>query len=319
MKKILLLSVLFICNFFTFALTKEQVIDYPEKRTFFYGGSFTTELLDKVRPLEGNAKMFLDSYDSAFYTNHELTDEEKSTFIEYYNLLPRKLQNVIKNKVWAIYFIEEMSYGGLTDLIFDNKGEAYCTLYFNIETFYNTMDDWLNYRENTLLKGADEHNKIRVDCSDEWPVFLQIFIHEACHVYDFINDVTPGMFDVSKQTKKNNPYCKIWKDYSHPVSKYSNEYLEKASYYFFGEQVPVKYGKDIVNHLSKTPFSTIYGAKNWCDDFAETVTFYYLQKKFGISYKITYIEKGKEKAVYNLEKNKNIACWNSLCHEITGM
>lgn len=74
-----------------------------------------------------------------------------------------------------------------------------------------------------------------------------------------------------------------------------------------------------MNYLSKTPFSTIYGAKKWCDDFAETVTFYILRKLFNINYKIYYIEKGREKAVYDLSQNKNVERWNSMCREITGM
>ena len=55
------------------------------------------------------------------------------------------------------------------------------------------------------------------------------------------------------------------------------------------------------------------------DDFAEEVTFYYLHRKLGIDYKLTYIQNGKAIASYSYVKNQNARLYDSLCKEITGL
>ena len=75
----------------------------------------------------------------------------------------------------------------------------------------------------------------------------------------------------------------------------------------------------MIEYLGNTPFCTLYAATNWMDDFAEAVTFYYLHRKLGIDYKLTYIQNGKAIASYSYVKNQNARLYDSLCKEITGL
>lgn len=319
MKKNILILIILLLSTGLFAYTNDELIKLPAKQTEFYGGSFSRELFEKVRILEGNPAEFIAAFDECYtYKNHELTAEEKNLFQEYFSYLPSKLQNCILDNVYAVYFIDGMVYGALTDFIFDEKQNKYCVMYLNADTFHTDLDTWLTHRDNTIFTKTDESNKVKVQCSDEYKAFLHVLTHEAVHVYDYINEITPYMDYFDGQEKSESVFYQYWKDKNHPVKKFDHPLLSKFSYYYFGNQIPLKDAKKLIEYLSSTPFSTLYGAKNFQDDFAETLTFYIFKKKFDINYKIEYISNGKIKASYSLEEKPNIHVWDSLCQSIAG-
>lgn len=319
MKKKFLIFVILLLYSVLFAYTKDELIKLPAKQTDFYEGPFSRELFEKVRALQGNPAEYIAVFDDCYtYKNHELTAEEKKLFQEYFSYLPPKLQACFLDKVYAIYFIDGMVYGGLTDFIFDENQNKYCVMYLNSNTFHIDLDSWLTYRDNTIFTKTDELNRVKVQCSDKYKGFLHVLTHEAVHVYDYINEITPYMDFFDGQEKSESEFYKYWKDKTHPIKKYNHQLLSKFSYYYFGNQIPLKKAKNLINYLSTTPFSTLYGAKNFQDDFAETLTFYIFKKKLNLNYKIEYISNGKTKASYSLEENPNIHVWDSLCQNIVG-
>lgn len=320
MKKLYTIILLVFISNFGYSYTKAELLNLPYKRTDYYGKTFSTNLIEKIKPFEGNAAKYLKDIDNyTDYKNHELTEDETAFFLECFSCLPEKLQDSIIKNVFAIYFIEGMWYGAMTDYVFDDKQNVLCNLYFNIDTFDYTLTDWIEYRDNTIFSDSDEKNMIKVECSNEWTAFIQVLMHEAVHVYDYVNNITPDLYGIIETNNKESQFFNVWKNKNQPAKKYQNKWLDQTSFYYFGNQISIKHGKEIVDYLSSTPFSTLYGAKNWLDDFAETVTFYYLQKKYGINYKLTFIENGKEKATYNLKNNQNIKIWFPLCKSITGL
>ena len=318
MKKYILLLAIIAFNSVLFAFTKDELMELPYKKTEFYGGTFSSELFDKVRDLEGNPADFIASFDDCdSYKNHELTEDERNLFLEYFLYLPEKIQTCVLDNVYAIYFIDGMEYGGLTDFIFDkNQGKKYCVLYLNSNTLHTDLNTWLEFRDNTIFTETDELNKVRTQCSDDYKAFLHVLTHEAVHVYDYIYEVTPYMDFFDNQGKTDSVFYQYWRDKYHPVKKYDNKLLSRFSYYHFGNQINIKEAKNLIKYLSTTPFSTLYGAKNFQDDFAETFTFYWFKKRFNLNYKIEYISNGKVKAVYSLEDNSNVHVWDSLCQDI---
>ena len=320
MKKYIVLLAIFICNSILFAYTKAELMELPNKQTAFYGGTFSRELLDKVRVLEGNPADFIASYDECdSYTNHALTAYEKNLFLAYFRYLPEKIQTCLLDSVYAIYFVDGMQYGGFTDFIFDENRKMYCVLYLNGSTFHTDLNTWLEYRDNSLFTRTDELNKIKVQCSDAYQAFLHVLTHEAMHVYDYINGITPYMDSFDNQKKTDSAFYRYWKDKNHPLAHYDNKLLSRCSFYFFGKQTALKDAKKLIEYLAAAPFSTWYGAKNFQDDFAETATFYFFKKQFSLNYKIEYISNGKVKAAYSLEENPHVRVWDSLYQDITGL
>ena len=302
-----------------FAYTKKELKAYPYKQTSFYGGSFSPDLQEKIRPFEGNAADYLMEFDNIYtYKNHNLSNTEKAVFDIYFKDLPQVLKDVVRDHVYAIYFVDGIDYGAMTDIIFGEDDQDYCIIYFNADIFYHTMDEWLTYRDNTLFKNTDDKNKVVVESGQDYIALVQTLTHEAAHVYDFINNVTPYTYDSSQATDPGNVFFSVWQDKYTPLKKYRNKKFEKASYYGFGGQVSISQGKNIVEYLAKTPFCTAYASKNWMDDFAEALTYYHLQKKYGIDYKITWYKNGKPKASYSYKDNPNAHVYDELCKEILG-
>lgn len=320
MKKTVLMLVMLALGVSLFAYTKDEIMELPYKQTEFYGGTFSRELFDKVRVFEGKPAEFIAYYDNCdSYENHELTEYEKNLFLEYFLYLPEKIRDCMLDNVYAIYFVDGMWYGGMTDFIFDKDKRKYCVLYLNSSTFHTDLNTWLEYRDNSIFAKTDESNRIRVQSSGDYQAFLHVLTHEAVHVYDYINEITPYMDAFDAQKKTDSVFYKYWNDKNHPVKKYNNKLLSKFGYYNFGKQINVKEAKKLVEYLSTTPFSTLYGAKNFQDDFAETLTFYFFKKKFNINYKIECVSKGKVTAVYSLDENTNVQVWDSLCRSLTGL
>ena len=321
MKK--LIQLIFVSVFFCClctAYTKEEFLKYPQKHTVYYGGSFSPGLMEKVRPFEGNAAKYLSNFDNFDgYKNHELTDDEKKLFIDCFSQIPDKLQKTVSENVYAIYFVEGMWYGALTDIVFDEDGRPYCIMFFNVNAFNSSLADWLSYRDNTIFRGTDNNNKIVVETDIEQVAFMQLIIHESVHVYDYVNGVTPYQYDSSVPYDSSNLFYSVWKNMNEPQKKYLNKKFEKTAFYEYGTKIPIKNGKEIIEYLGKTPFCTLYAATNWMDDFAEEVTFYYFNKKFGMDYKVTYIKNGKSEAVYSYKENQMTKLYDSLCKEITGL
>lgn len=232
--------------------------------------------MEKIQTFEGPVQIFLEVYDeTSVYKNHVLTAEEEALFQEYFSYLPDYLQQSILDNVLAIYFIDGMCYGGLTDWCFNENGDGrYCILYFNMETFHTTLSNWLEKRENTLFNNEDDENRFVVECSDEYMGFLQCFIHEAVHVYDYIN-----LISETKLEKYEPEFAKIWKNQTQTQPKYSSPILSKIAFYGFGDQT---------------------SAKNVFDNYAEEITMPYLYNQFGINYKVKYLKNGKVAAEYNL-------------------
>ena len=321
MKKIIQLFLIFLLiSALCPAYTLDEILKYPAKHTSYYVGSFSPVLMEKVREFSGNAEEYLETIDNFDgYENHQLTEEETALFEECYAWLPEKLQQTVSENVYAIYFVDGMWYGALTDIIYDENRRPYCNMFFNAESFYYSLDDWLTYRDNTIFKDTDDDNHVVVETGDELTAFMQLMIHESTHVYDFINKITPYQNIEIASVDNSNLFYSVWKKKNEPQKKYLNKKFVKTAFYEYGTKIPIKNGKEIIDYLGTTPFCTMYAATNWMDDFAEAVTFYYLSKKFGMDYKVTYIKNGKVNAVYSYKKNQNARLYDSLCREITGL
>jgi len=194
MKKCFIAFIILLFSSVLFSFTKDELMELEYKQTEYYGGTFSRNLLDKVRVLEGNPAEVIAFYDECYsYKNHTLTDEEKEIFQEYFSYLPEILQNCFLEKVYVVYFIDGMIYGGLTDFIFDENQNKYCVMYLNPATFHINLREWFELRDNTIFKKTDELNKIQVQCSEEYKAFLHVLTHETVHVYDYVYEVTPYM------------------------------------------------------------------------------------------------------------------------------
>jgi hypothetical protein len=296
-KKIMAFLFTFICVWMLSSqqMSLTEIKKLPHKNIRFYNGSISNNVNEKIQNASINVLKYLCEIDgNKKYKNHVLSGNEKNLFFEYYSFLPESYKKVISDKVYAIYFIDGLSYGGMADYIFDDNNNMYCILFLNSKVLQKNLSEWLEERDNSPFKSVNKSNKIVVKCSSVYKGLLHTLVHESSHIYDYFNHITPYTEPNLKELGVGTTeFVNVWEEYYLSKEQYRNDQIRNVSFWGFGNKISITNASAIIKYIVNSPFSSVYGAKNWADDFAETYTFYYLKKKFNIEYEILYMENGK--------------------------
>ena len=257
------------------------------------------EKISIISPVIINLLNDMDKVDN--YLPYELNYEEKKLFIDYYSFLPSIFKNIISEKVLGIYFIENYLGGGMTLPVFSNAGDMYIVLFFNPEILRQNISEWINFRDNSTFSNTESSISVVIESSTDYRALIQTLFHEACHVYDFYNFVTPVRDRKKIPTEFIN---NVWNDFDEPIEKYNFTKRNNLSFYELGEKIDKEYALDIFTALKNTPFSSLYGSTSWLEDFAETCTWYYLNKYYGIKYTTQLYKDGKLLLSYDPNDNE---------------
>jgi hypothetical protein len=175
----------------------------------------------------------------------------------------------------------------MTDYVLDKDKNMYITLYFNKDLLYKTMDEWVEYRDNSMFY-SDYNISININCTTNYLSLLYGLVHESSHVYDFYNHITPFINPWLKsliEVNYSREFTKeIWKDFNLPINNYNILSGYVISFYNLGNKIEIIEALELYKRISESPFSSIYGATSWAEDFSETFTWYYLYKNYEISY-----------------------------------
>ena len=303
MKKIfvyLLLFFLFSCN----RGNGENL--HPFQKVDNYNGNVNSSIEERLLNTPPIIVDYLNEYDNvSIYSSYELDNNEKQLFMDYFNIIPSKYRNIISEKVIGIYFINNFLGGGMTFPVFNNKGNMYIVLFFNPEILHQNITNWINYRDNSAFLNNRRVN-IVVDCNSKYNALIHTLLHEASHVYDFYNFVTPytEKFLENKKTIFPTEFVKgIWNDFDEPNKDFNFRNREKISFYGQGEKIDKMYAIELYDSLNNTPFSSLYASKTWAEDFAENFTWYYLKNYCETDYNVEIIERGKLIISYNPNDN----------------
>ena len=271
--------------------------------------SFFTGAIDVSGPVESriqgapaNVISWLNAMDSTDnYKPYTLTAEEEILFIRYLSLLPENYRQIVEEKVIVIYFIDNFTGGGMTCETFDTNGNMYMVWFYNTEILRRTLGEWINYRENSFFDDNENGIGIVAGCTGDYAALIHTLLHEASHVFDYYYHVTPF---VEPGLHHRNTVLKtgftetIWETYNLPVEKYDFPRRGELSAYGLGPAQRKSLAPDIYRSLSKTPFASVYGSRNWAEDFAEAFTWYYLGKYLNCSYRVSIINGEDDTFVY---------------------
>ena len=221
--------------------------------------------------------------------------------MKYYNLLPEIYKIVIKDKVYAIYFVNNFKGAGMTDCIFDDNNNAYMVLYFNRELLNKTISEWIEYRDNSSFTD-NENIDIKVNFNTDYLALLFGLLHETCHVYDFYYNVTPYidpfLLNIYKIEYSKIFTHDIWEDFKKQKNTYNIFYTYEISFYDLGSKLSKELSIELYKNLIISPFSSLYGSTSWAEDFAETYTYYFLNKYLGIRYEIKIYKSNEQYITY---------------------
>jgi hypothetical protein len=303
MKKQYLFSIIFILLIMSCNTTgHNNVLNNPYKKIENYNGNVSLYIKDRIIGPNQFVINRINQMDvTDMYSGYELTDIEKNTFMEYYDLLPETYKNIMKEKIYAIYFINNFKGAGMVDCVFDGNNNAYMILFFNRELLNKTISEWIEYRDNSSFTNNENIN-IEASFNTDYLALLFGLLHETSHIYDFYHNITPYIdpflmniykIDYSKHFIQN-----IWDDFKKPKNIYDFLSIYKISFYDLGNKIDKELSMELYENLINTPFSSLYGSASWAEDFAETYTYYYLNKYFGIRYELKIYKDSELNVIY---------------------
>jgi len=285
----------------------DKLKSIPAHQLLTHSSLLSAELSYRIKAASPVIIDYLNKMDSTDrYKNYKLNDKEKVMFTRYFNMLPSEYKKIISTKVAAIYFIENFSGGGMSDTVFDSEGNLYIALYFNSRVLHRNLKEWIEERDNSMFLDDLKNVQLKINTDKKYPALLHTMVHEASHIYDFYYHITPYVDPDLKDRsvyKRSKFTSEVWDDYYKPVIKYRYPGSLKLSFYGLGKPVSKSEAVAIYRKINTTPFSSVYGSTSWAEDFAETFTWYYLYKKFGIKYSVIVSVDGIDKVIFTPSGN----------------
>ena len=142
-----------------------------------YNGSVNLPVEERLLVTPQLILNILNEFDNVdYYSSYQLNDNEKQLFLNYYNLLPIKYREIIKEKVIGIYFVNNFLGGGMTEAIFDKNGNMLMALFFNPEILYRNISDWINFRDNTVFINDGNINSLVIECNSNYYALIHTLI-----------------------------------------------------------------------------------------------------------------------------------------------
>jgi len=249
-------------------------------------------LISRVQPVPDFVLKAWREWDEKPGYHPYMPDEAEMRIIgEYIELLPPLVKSVMKERMLGIYFVNNLLGSGLTDWVIDDRNNIYTYMIFNPSTLKKNISELVTWKEETCFIKNDGDIRVRIDLDSNMKGFYYILLHEATHIVDYVQQITPYTEPDIKRFIKNprettDFTLQVWKGYQDTAMPQS--FRSGITFYGFGRgpKINITDARGIYEDLSRSPFISLYGAQNWAEDLAELLTFYHLTNKMGMSYRI---------------------------------
>lgn len=213
------------------------------------------------------------------------TAKEKREFDRNLALLPKPIQDAMKDRLIAFYFIENLKGNGLTDWVLDASSRCYVYVVINPVVFRQTLSQTIAERDRSVFRGTVD---LQVDAGRGDGGIVYALAHEGLHAYDYIVGITPFTEpDVAWHRPKPALPWESWSAYDSPLAE--GDFPARARLRFYGFKPPeleAAEAAQVYRALARSPFVSLYGARNWADDAAELFVFHHITRTLGRAYRI---------------------------------
>lgn len=262
--------------------------DFAYKRSESYPSALDRAPGDRFMEAPAVLMDYLSAVDATDeYLSRSPSAAEAALFSEYLACLPYPLQDAFSGKVQGIYIIEGFKGSAMADYVFDASGAMFSILILNSAVFSESLDAWVAYRDASCLE-PDSTACVSNSLGSGYRGLLYALCHETAHIYDYHRHATPWTEEhlraISDLRGENEFTRGVWRNYGTPLSAYELPGRRKLSFFGFGDSISAQDLATLSGGLARTPFASAYGSKNWAEDFAETVTWFWLSEKLGLSY-----------------------------------
>jgi hypothetical protein len=222
---------------------------------------------------------------------HALTDTERAQLKSAVQALPPAHRRILKERLRTLSFLDGMPNTALTSTVNPDESFRLLDITVNAAILRQNVSEWLTQKEQTCFDATGSPLRVSIDAGTKLDALLYVLIHEATHVIDAAEQITPSM------AGKRSPSAftaGVWNDLAMPVAAYRDPLRVHVRFYTNGDdKMPVERAPELYEWLRRTPFVSLYGGRNWLDDLAEFATVYHLTEVLKQPYRIV-IRRGVE-------------------------
>ncbi|MEO6282919.1 MAG: hypothetical protein ABIN80_13435 [Dyadobacter sp.] len=237
---------------------------------------------------------------------HTLTAEESGQLEKVFAELPPLHQQVLKEHLASISFLDDMPNTALTSTL--NFGSDFPVFNITIRAaiFKQNASEWMSEKERTCFNAAN--SPLVVSCEiGQLSALLYVMLHETTHIVDGVLQIAKGNFGTG-----------TWHDITRIAPEFSDALIDSTRYRG-GKPLPIDRAEKLYQALSLTPFVSLFSTSRWHEDLAEYLSVYHFTQKLGQPFRITIRDKGKEIFIYepmksNYYKAGFCKCSNFISH-----
>ncbi len=279
------------------ATLQQKLAAIPAKRLSSYNFDPSSPLLERCGPVPSFFIAYLNQMDGVdYYAEHRLSETEKRLFADCLALLPPALISVFERTLIAFYFVNGFIGGGMADYVLDEAAALFSVMVINPEALERSLSEWLTFRERSAFAPAASdtanHIDLTVIAGEGRAALLYVLLHEGAHIADFAKRYTPFVEPNLSElgfAAAATPFARgVWAAYDKPVAAHDFAGRAQLSFYGLGKKAlaPIDEAAAMFKALSLTPFVSLYGSRNWAEDFAEAFVWYYLTRRLGGTYRV---------------------------------
>jgi hypothetical protein len=275
---------------------RKRIASTPAMNLKSYRFDPDTPIADRIGPAPAFVVKYLEETDGRNdYKAYEPTDAEVALTLEYLDLLPAWFDTLLKKRLVGIYFVENLVGAGFTEFVLDKDDTVYAFIAINPATLGEGMSQWITAREKSCFSGASSGAggpEVFVDCGTKYKALLYALTHECGHVADYVYHYTPytdlAIKELGLGVAKSAFIENIWTEYAKPEAR--ADFTGRADITFYGRsggpKVSPANAAELYQHLSNSPFPSLYAAQNWAEDFAECFTWYFFTTRLGQQFRV---------------------------------
>ncbi len=236
---------------------------------------------------------------------HALADPERRQLGAAIDSFPALHRKVLRERLRVISFLDGMPNTALTSVVNPDEPYALFDITINAAILRQDVSDWLTRKERSCFDASGSMMSVSVEAG-KLDALVYVLLHEATHVVDASLKLTPMIPDEGQPGGvKPVPTAftdGVWSELSVPTPRYRDPIRDRVRFYEAGGVIPVDRAGEVYDSLRRTPFVSLYGARNWLDDLAEYVTVFHLTETLKQPFRIV-IRKGGEE-VFGYEPMK---------------
>ncbi|MFI5346677.1 MAG: hypothetical protein ACHQ51_09920 [Elusimicrobiota bacterium] len=213
-------------------------------------------------------------------------DKERREFEAAVNGLPPRLRKILDERLIAFYFVSNLKGNGITEWVLDASSRTYVYMVLNPAGFKMTLSQLLTERERSPFRGAAD---ISVEAGAGSGILYTV-THESAHAFDYVRGLTPYVEPgIDALRGRAGPHhWDVWREYGVSLDEDSYPARHNLTFYGFGggPKLDATDAPAVCAQWARSPFSSLYGSRNWADDVAELFVVRHLVRDLGLPYRV---------------------------------